>query len=79
MEESPNAKLQEMDREGVKMANLTHDLALIDSDAKLTRLRAPLQQFRSSHPGASRMKSIVRTFAYWFGMDKDIEAVVPPH
>ncbi|VUZ52753.1 unnamed protein product [Hymenolepis diminuta] len=38
MEENPKVKLQEMDREGVKMANITHDSAPIDSGAISTRL-----------------------------------------
>lgn len=41
------------------------------------RLRAKLlRQFHFGHPGISRMKSIARSFAYWPGMDHDIETFV---
>ena len=41
------------------------------------RLRSPLlRQFHSGHPGMNRMKSIARSFAYWPGLDDDIEAYV---
>ena len=38
--------------------------------------RRVLKQFHSNHPGTNRMKAIARGYAYWCGMDKDIEGIV---
>lgn len=35
-----------------------------------------LRQFHSGHPGIGRMKSIARSFAYWPGMDAEVEQYV---
>nr|VZI52304.1 unnamed protein product [Spirometra erinaceieuropaei] len=35
-----------------------------------------LRQFHAAHPGASRMKSIARSFAYWPGIDGDVDDLV---
>ncbi|BHF71132.1 hypothetical protein SprV_0401418700 [Sparganum proliferum] len=35
-----------------------------------------LRQFHAAHPGTSRMKSIARRFAYWPGIDGDIDDLV---
>ena len=40
------------------------------------RRRGLLKQFHSNHPGTNRMKAIARGYAYWSGMDKDIEGIV---
>nr|VZI12669.1 unnamed protein product [Spirometra erinaceieuropaei] len=48
------------------------DRVLIPSSLRPTVLR----QFHAAHPGASRMKSIARSFAYWPGIDGDIDDLV---
>ncbi|BHF57788.1 hypothetical protein SprV_0100073400 [Sparganum proliferum] len=35
-----------------------------------------LRQFDVAHPGTSRMKSIARSFAYWLGIDGDVDDLV---
>ena len=35
-----------------------------------------LHQFHTSHPGISRMKAVARSYAYWPGMDQQIEELV---
>nr|VZI37893.1 unnamed protein product [Spirometra erinaceieuropaei] len=39
-------------------------------------LASCLQTFHAAHPGASRMKSTARSFAYWRGIDGDIDDLV---
>nr|VZI15298.1 unnamed protein product [Spirometra erinaceieuropaei] len=48
------------------------DRVVIPSSLRPTVLR----QFHAAHPGTSRMKSIARTFAYWPGIDDDIDNLV---
>nr|VZI03784.1 unnamed protein product [Spirometra erinaceieuropaei] len=48
------------------------DRVVIPSSLRPTVLR----QFHAAHPGSSRMKSIARSFAYWLGIDGDIDDVV---
>nr|VZI12977.1 unnamed protein product [Spirometra erinaceieuropaei] len=48
------------------------DRVVIPSSLRPTVLR----QFHAAHPGASRMKSIARSFAYWPGIDGDIDDLV---
>ncbi|BHF79672.1 hypothetical protein SprV_0702279400 [Sparganum proliferum] len=48
------------------------DHVLISSSLRPTVLR----QFHAAHPGTSRMKSIARSFAYWPGIDGDIDDLV---
>ena len=35
-----------------------------------------LKEFYFGHPGISRMKSLMRSYSYWPGMDEDIERVM---
>ncbi|BHF57490.1 hypothetical protein SprV_0100043200 [Sparganum proliferum] len=48
------------------------DRVVISSSLRPTVLR----QFHAAHPGTSRMKSIARSFAYWPGIDGDIDDLV---
>ncbi|BHF62582.1 hypothetical protein SprV_0200556400 [Sparganum proliferum] len=48
------------------------DRVVIPSSLRPTVLR----QFHAAHPGTSRMKSIARSFAYWPGIDGDIDDLV---
>ncbi|BHF61942.1 hypothetical protein SprV_0100492200 [Sparganum proliferum] len=48
------------------------DRVVIPSSLRSTVLR----QFHSAHPGISRMKLIARSFAYWSGIDGDIDDLV---
>ncbi|BHF81136.1 hypothetical protein SprV_0702426600 [Sparganum proliferum] len=48
------------------------DRVVIPSSLRPTVLR----QFQATHPGTSRMKSIARSFAYWPGIDGDIDDLV---
>ncbi|BHF62749.1 hypothetical protein SprV_0200573500 [Sparganum proliferum] len=48
------------------------DHVVIPSSLRPTVLR----QFHVAHPGTSRMKSIARSFAYWPGIDGDIDDLV---
>nr|VZI00034.1 unnamed protein product [Spirometra erinaceieuropaei] len=48
------------------------DRVVIPSSLRPTVLR----QFHAAHPGASRMKSIAHSFAYWPGIDGDIDDLV---
>nr|VZI33584.1 unnamed protein product [Spirometra erinaceieuropaei] len=48
------------------------DHVVIPSSLRPTVLR----QFHAAHPGTSRMKSIARSFAYWPGIDGDIDDLV---
>ncbi|BHF65822.1 hypothetical protein SprV_0200883500 [Sparganum proliferum] len=48
------------------------DRVLIPSFLRPTVLR----QFHTTHPGTSRMKSIARSFAFWPGIDGDIDDLV---
>nr|VZI45066.1 unnamed protein product [Spirometra erinaceieuropaei] len=48
------------------------DSVVIPSSLRPTVLR----QFHAAHPGASRMKSIARSLAYWPGIDGDIDDLV---
>ncbi|VUZ42521.1 unnamed protein product, partial [Hymenolepis diminuta] len=54
MEESPNVKLQELVRGGVKMASLTPDSALIDFDAISASIPQSGQFAAQSNPSAGR-------------------------
>ena len=38
--------------------------------------RKILKEFHTGHPGISRMKSLIRSFVYWPGMDKEVENCV---
>ena len=38
--------------------------------------RKILKEFHTGHPGMSRMKSLMRGFVYWPGMDKEVEKCV---
>lgn len=35
-----------------------------------------LKDFHIRHPGISRMKSLMRSYVYWYGMDREIENLV---
>ncbi|BHF82498.1 hypothetical protein SprV_0802563600 [Sparganum proliferum] len=48
------------------------DRVVIPSSLRLTVLR----QFHAAHPGTSRMKSIAHSFAYWPGIDGNIDDLV---
>ncbi|BHF82463.1 hypothetical protein SprV_0802560100 [Sparganum proliferum] len=48
------------------------DRVVIPSSLRPTVLR----QFHAAHPGTSRMKSIARSFAYWPGIDGEIDDLV---
>ncbi|BHF63607.1 hypothetical protein SprV_0200660100 [Sparganum proliferum] len=48
------------------------DRVVIPSSLRPTVLR----QFHAAHPGTSRIKSIARSFAYWPGIDGDIDDLV---
>nr|VZI11363.1 unnamed protein product [Spirometra erinaceieuropaei] len=48
------------------------DRVVIPSSLRPTVLR----QFHAAHPGTCRMKSIARSFAYWPGIDGDIDDLV---
>lgn len=42
----------------------------------LTLQRKILKEFHTGHPGISRMKSLMRGYVYWPGMDKEVEKCV---
>nr|VZI26728.1 unnamed protein product [Spirometra erinaceieuropaei] len=48
------------------------DRVVIPSSLRPTVIR----QFHAAHPGTSRMKSIARSFAYWPGIDSDVDDLV---
>ena len=59
-------------RESLSVVNSC--LMLADRVVVPTTLRlAVLRQFHSGHPGISRMKAIARGYAYWPGMDSQIQ------
>ena len=71
-------------RELIDQYNRRKALSVIDSCLKFKEgvvvlpslRRIVLKQFHSNHPGTNRMKSIARRYAFWPGMDKDIDMLV---
>lgn len=73
----PEGELQQLHKRRDALSVIDDCLMFADRVVIPSSLRPRiLRQFHSGHPGIGRMKSIARSFAYWPGMDADIETFV---